>query len=101
MRRGEWRKHAGGDGIRVAGGARADRAGNAPRPAQPARGCRDSETTVARRLSLKRPGAETAWQDGASAMADRIVIKGAREHNLKNIDLEIPRDRLVLITGLS
>jgi excinuclease ABC subunit A len=34
-------------------------------------------------------------------MADRIVIKGAREHNLKNIDLEIPRDRLIVITGLS
>src|SRR6201982_440250 len=32
---------------------------------------------------------------------DKIVIKGAREHNLKNIDLEIPRDRLVVITGLS
>ncbi len=30
-----------------------------------------------------------------------IVIKGAREHNLKNIDLEIPRDKLVVITGLS
>src|SRR6202790_56178 len=36
-----------------------------------------------------------------TTMADRIVIKGAREHNLKNIDLEIPRDRLVVITGLS
>jgi excinuclease ABC subunit A len=34
-------------------------------------------------------------------MADRIIIKGAREHNLKDIDLEIPRDRLVVITGLS
>src|SRR6516162_5298443 len=34
-------------------------------------------------------------------MADRIVIKGAREHNLKNIDLEIPRDRLIVITGVS
>ncbi|HID02298.1 MAG TPA: ATP-binding cassette domain-containing protein, partial [Desulfobacterales bacterium] len=32
---------------------------------------------------------------------DRIVIKGARQHNLKNIDLEIPRDKLVVITGLS
>jgi excinuclease ABC subunit A len=32
---------------------------------------------------------------------DRIVIKGAREHNLKNIDLEIPRGKLVVITGLS
>jgi excinuclease ABC subunit A len=30
-----------------------------------------------------------------------IVIKGAREHNLKNIDIEIPRDKLVVITGLS
>ncbi|MCL2089423.1 MAG: excinuclease ABC subunit UvrA [Oscillospiraceae bacterium] len=32
---------------------------------------------------------------------DKIIIKGAREHNLKNIDIEIPRDRLVVMTGLS
>ncbi len=32
---------------------------------------------------------------------NKIIIKGAREHNLKNIDLEIPRDSLVVITGLS
>ncbi|MDL2218860.1 excinuclease ABC subunit UvrA [Ruminococcaceae bacterium OttesenSCG-928-O06] len=32
---------------------------------------------------------------------DKIIIKGAREHNLKNIDLEIPRDKLVVMTGLS
>src|SRR5262245_9685886 len=32
---------------------------------------------------------------------DRIIIRGAREHNLKNLDLEIPRDQLVVITGLS
>ncbi len=31
----------------------------------------------------------------------KIIIKGAREHNLKNIDLEIPRNKLVVITGLS
>ena len=31
----------------------------------------------------------------------KIVIKGAKEHNLKNVDLEIPRDKLVVITGLS
>src|SRR3979409_827485 len=30
-----------------------------------------------------------------------IAIRGAREHNLKNVDLEIPRDRLVVFTGLS
>ena len=34
-------------------------------------------------------------------MNDKITIKGAKEHNLKNIDLEIPRDKLVVITGLS
>src|SRR4029078_5349709 len=32
---------------------------------------------------------------------DKIVIKGAREHNLKNIDVELPRNQLVVITGLS
>ena len=32
---------------------------------------------------------------------DHIIVRGAREHNLKSVDLEIPRDRLVVITGLS
>lgn len=32
---------------------------------------------------------------------DKIVIKGAREHNLKNVDLELPRDKLIVMTGLS
>lgn len=31
----------------------------------------------------------------------RLIIKGAREHNLKNIDLDIPRDKLIVFTGLS
>lgn len=34
-------------------------------------------------------------------MHDKIIIKGAREHNLKNINLEIPRDKMVIFTGLS
>ena len=34
-------------------------------------------------------------------MPDKIIIKGACEHNLKNIDVEIPRDKLVVITGVS
>jgi excinuclease ABC subunit A len=35
------------------------------------------------------------------AVSDRIVISGAREHNLKDIDVELPRDALIVITGLS
>lgn len=34
-------------------------------------------------------------------MISKIVVKGAKEHNLKNIDIEIPRDQMVVITGLS
>ena len=34
-------------------------------------------------------------------MQDSIIIKGAKEHNLKDINIEIPRDKLVVITGLS
>ena len=34
-------------------------------------------------------------------MNDKIIIKGARENNLKNINIEIPKNKLVVITGLS
>ena len=34
-------------------------------------------------------------------MADKIIVRGAREHNLKNISLELPRDKLIVFTGLS
>ena len=34
-------------------------------------------------------------------MLDHIFVKGARENNLKNIDVDIPRDKLVVLTGLS
>src|SRR6056297_3724448 len=32
---------------------------------------------------------------------DKIIIKGARQHNLKNIDIELPRDSLIVVSGLS
>ena len=41
------------------------------------------------------------FSQGGIEMNDKITIKGAKEHNLKNIDLEIPRDKLVVVTGLS
>lgn len=34
-------------------------------------------------------------------MADRLIVKGAREHNLRSVDLELPRDALIVFTGLS
>lgn len=34
-------------------------------------------------------------------MNNKIIIKGAKEHNLKDINLEIPRDKLIVLTGLS
>ena len=40
-------------------------------------------------------------QANAGSGTRAITIRGAREHNLKNVDLEIPRDRLVVFTGLA
>ena len=34
-------------------------------------------------------------------MNDKIVVRGAREHNLKNVTLELPRDKFVVLTGVS
>jgi len=38
---------------------------------------------------------------GSAAVADRLVIRGAREHNLRSVDLDLPRDSLIVFTGLS
>src|SRR5687768_11823557 len=42
-----------------------------------------------------------AKQKEVKSSKDYLIIKGAREHNLKNIDIEIPKDTLTVITGLS
>ncbi|HVM08437.1 MAG TPA: excinuclease ABC subunit UvrA [Acidimicrobiales bacterium] len=49
----------------------------------------------------KSSGTKSATKVGPGAQHDKIVIRGAREHNLKNISLELPRDKLIVFTGLS
>ncbi len=48
-------------------------------------------------MANKKP-TKTQWEDPKDA---KIIIRGARTHNLKNIDLEIPRNKMVVFTGLS
>src|SRR6476661_1138053 len=40
-------------------------------------------------------------RSGVSFVADQLVIRGAREHNLKDVSLDLPRDSLIVFTGLS
>ena len=49
------------------------------------------------RTSVRRPARPVLW----CAVADTITIRGAREHNLRNVDLELPRDKLIVFTGIS
>ena len=55
------------------------------------------------RLQRRLPpgGLESVNSQSAPRGLDTIVIRGAREHNLKNVDLTLPRNRLIVITGLS
>ena len=39
--------------------------------------------------------------DKSSMAPKKLIVRGAREHNLKNVDVELPRDQLIVITGLS
>src|SRR3970282_1022059 len=53
------------------------------------------------RLTTNRTGVHIGLISSSAMPSDRIVVRGAREHNLKNLDVEMPRDRLIVITGLS
>src|SRR3954469_25831899 len=64
----------------------------------------DARPPAARPTRLELPVMDEilkAKRQQAGAAGRAITIRGAREHNLKNIDVEIPRDRLVVFTGLS
>ena len=52
-------------------------------------------------LNGQRPAAKKPKARGQEAGANAIAVRGAREHNLKNISVEIPREKMVVVTGLS
>jgi excinuclease ABC subunit A len=54
-----------------------------------------------KKVDIKIPEVEINDNSAEDNFQTKIIVKGAKEHNLKNIDLEIPRDQLVVITGLS
>ncbi len=53
------------------------------------------DTQPSRNVSVREP------DSSSTAFKDKIVVRGARVHNLKNVDIEIPRNKLTVITGLS
>ena len=86
----------GGDPRDLGAAAERDASRRATRPRSPAEAAPSARTSV---RSAGRTGyARSVPQQG---LGPTITIRGAREHNLKNVDLELPRDQLIVFTGLS
>jgi len=61
---------------------------------------KSQSTSKTERIGVKAANAK-ADRDNGTQKLSRIIIRGARVHNLKNIDLELPRNKLIVITGVS
>ena len=77
------------------------------RPAAKKKGSSAAKSGAAKKVPASSPKAQAADRARRSAAraaagdAPVITVRGAREHNLKNVSVEVPRDRLVVFTGLS
>src|SRR5664279_4018737 len=60
--------------------------------------CRWGDIALARTAFCE---VRTGQEQEKHQLADRLIVKGAREHNLRSIDLDLPRDSLIVFTGLS
>jgi ABC-type dipeptide/oligopeptide/nickel transport system ATPase component len=60
-----------------------------------------SRTTAAAKTPKKSPAKPRSARSKNGHDSSKIIVRGAREHNLKNVDVEMPRDKLVVFTGLS
>src|SRR5450830_972275 len=70
-------------------------------PASPAPEPGKTVSTTGKSASAKQSSPASPGTDLARYDHDRLVVRGAREHNLRNIDLDLPRDSLIVFTGLS
>src|ERR1700678_2447908 len=67
----------------------------------PRRGPRTTSKCMTPRLPSPSDPVHLFHQESRGAVADRLVVRGAREHNLKDVSLDLPRDAMIVFTGLS